>query len=580
MLKLNNKKLGWLGAVSIVILTAVGVQAQQMLPTDVEAAQLSDAIAQTTGEFDAMNLGYIHSLGMQQKAWNDPLSHMGEGQTKPGYSRYNWTPDTVLPIRIREGMMTLINLPTWELIEKVHIGSPESFGGEIAAPNSLLVYADPSYIGVDSNMIIFGRSGNRYVFYLRSETYNTDKITQNVVDVLVGPKYTPESAGGKLGNFNGATTTASSSSLTGAGAPGWAGRGSSLTPGGSQNPQLGLNTASTAPKDWLQKIPVDPEKFRFDIEIFLPNPTDVDIAPDKVWRDDIFTYIDLGPKALTMTQRPVVSLIVQDSEVPVGFRTRGPNSRLIVVEAVGDLVLRNGKKIICLKLRRDPTSGLEYTDYSGSEAKRWHAAPQPDYNGNGAANYDGRTAAGLNLSSDTQRQAALAMDGKTVLRPAEIEQILAASGVTGAGMGGTQTAYETIVVQSDLSPMQPIPTNVKNSAAASSNIVETINEIRTASSTSSKQNASVALASESISVELGTHADIASLEKMWEDIYGQNEDLLKGYEPYYSVDTTADGDVRELFRLRVGPMKSISAGDSLCHKLGRRGFSCSVVRVQ
>ena len=53
------------------------------------------------------------SLARKQKAWNNPLAHMGDGQTKPGYSRFNWTPDTVLPIRLREGMMTLINLPTW-----------------------------------------------------------------------------------------------------------------------------------------------------------------------------------------------------------------------------------------------------------------------------------------------------------------------------------------------------------------------------------------------------------------------------------------------------------------------------------
>ena len=596
MLKLNNKKMNWIGAAGFVILTAIGVQAQQMLPTDVEAQQLSDAMAQTSGEFDAMNLGYIHSLGMQQKAWNDPLSHLGEGQTKPGYSRYTWTPEVVLPIRLREGMMTLINLPTWELIEKVHIGSPESFGGEIAAPNSLLVYADPSYIGVDSNMIIFGRSGNRYVFYLRSETYNTDKITHSVVDVLVGPKYTPVADGGQLGNFNGATTMAASSyTQRSAFAPSWSGRGNSLTPGGAQNPQIGLNTASTAPKDWLQNIPVDPEKFRFDMEIFLPNPSDIDIAPDKVWRDDIFTYIDLGPKALTMTQRPVVSLIVQDSEVPVGFRTRGPNSRLIVVEAVGDLVLRNGKKIICLKLRRDPASGLEYTDYSGDQARTWYAPSLPGPDGRPT------TAAGMDLSSNS-KQAALSMDGKTVLRQSDLDQILAAAGQeTSTAQTTTNSAYNSVVSQTQ-SVIQPIPADVKNSAAAASGIVGVINQVRSDANATANASANANAvagasamgangaygvtgqglmgAAESISVELGSHADIATLETMWDSIMSQNEDLLKGYEPYYSVDTTADGDVKELLRLRIGPMKNIQAGDNLCHKLGRRGYSCSVIRVQ
>ncbi len=577
MITQKTHKMKWLGAISLMVLMAVGAQAQQMLPTDTEAAQLEDAIAQTTGEFDQVNLGYIHSLGMQQKAWNDPLSHMGEGQLKPGYSRYNWSPDVILPIRLREGMMTLINLPSWELIEKVHIGSPESFGGEIAAPNSLLLYADPSYIGVDCNMIVFGRSGNRYVFYLRSETYNTDKITQSVVDVLVGPRYTPVSAGGTLGNFNGATATASSTAASGFAAPGWSGRGN-LTPGGGQSPQIGLNTASTGPKDWLKSIPVDPESFRFDIDMYLPNPDDVDIAPDNVWRDNIFTYIDLGPKALTMTQRPVVNLIVQDSEVPVGFRTRGPNSRLIVVEAVGDLVLRNGKKIICLKLRRDPASGLEWVDYSGSESKpeAWNAPALPD---NGVPS--GGNAGGLTTDIMLARkQTALTMDG----------QPIPMGGQTVSGeeceVDCSDDAYNVLMgsQKQDMAPIQTIPSSVLYSPSANSGIVGVINQISTSTNRQEivkAQNKRVsANVEEVISVELGTNANIADLESMWEQIYAKNEDILKGYEPYYSVDATADGDVRELFRLRVGPMKNVKAGDTLCRKLGRRGFSCSVIRVQ
>lgn len=562
MLKRNAQKMCWVGAVSLAVLVAVSAQAQQMLPTDVEAAQLSDAIAQTTGEFDAVNLGYIHSLGMQQKAWNDPMAHLGEGQTKPGYSKYTWTPDVVLPIRLREGMMTLINLPTWELIEKVHIGSPESFGGEIAAPNSLLVYADPSYIGVDSNMIIFGRSGNRYVFYLRSETYNTDKITQSVVDIVVPAKYTPASDGGQLGNFNGATATASTGGSASSGAPMWAGRG--------QNPQLGLNTASSGPKNWLNTIPVDPEKFRFDIEMYLPDPAAIDIAPDNVWRDDIFTYIDLGPKALTMTQRPVVSLIVQDSEVPIGFRTRGPNSRLIVVEGVGDMVLRNGKKLICLKLRRDPTSGLEYIDYSGSEqsSSNWNATrtntPGADTNNAAGASKEGASSTGgMNADGTLKPQVPLTMDGKPIISE------------------GMTVDAVSVVSEETMVPLPSIPQEVKYSPSASSGIVGVINQVSSQSSSASKNTVKTVMGgAESISVEFGTHPNISELETIWENIYSKNEDLLKGYEPYYSVDATADGDVKELFRLRIGPMNDIKSADTLCHKLGRRGFSCSVIRVQ
>lgn len=589
-------KMSKLGVLCAVVALSGAVYAQQVLPTDTEAAQLEDAIAQTTGEFDQMNLNYIHSLGMQQKAWNDPLSHMGEGQLKPGYSRYSWSPDVVLPIRLREGMMTLINLPSWELIEKVHIGSPESFGGEIAAPNSLLLYADPSYIGVDCNMIVFGRSGNRYVFYLRSETYNTDKITQSVVDVLVGQRYTPVSAGGSLGEYNGASVSMSSVSANGfSSAPGWSGKGS-LTPGSGQNPQIGLNTASTGPKDWLASIPVDPESFRFDIDMYLPDPRAVDIAPDNVWRDNIFTYIDLGPKALTMTQRPIVNLIVEDSEVPVGFRTRGPNSRLIVVEGIGDMVLRNGKKLICLKLRRDPATGLEWTDYSADSARpeRWHAPAQPDNAIDGAISVD---------SMLNRKQALMTMEGTTI-------NVAGRESCCDAGRCSSEeeyeyceqkalqtvSAYETIFDEETdkMEPIQTIPQDVLRSQAARAGIdgvMEDFEETDYKENTSNLQNKAretrqtknrrvTANVDEAIALELAANASISVLEAEWEKIFSKNEDVLKGYEPYYSVDATADGDVRELFRLRVGPVQSIRTGDKICRKLGKRGFACTVVRIQ
>lgn len=574
MFKNKFQKQGWLSTVAFAVLFSLVAHAQG-LPIDAESERLSDAIAQTNGDFEAVNTDYLHSLGMQQKAWNDPMSHLGEGQSKPGYSKYTWSPDVILPIRLREGMMTLINLPTWELIEKVHIGSPESFGGEIAAPNSILLYADPSFIGVDCNMIVFGRSGNRYVFYLRSETYNTEKITQSVVDVVVGPRYTPSEHGGRLGPSNGITNPAASrGSLSGKGVPGWA-----IGRSGGQNPQFGLNTTSTGPDNWLQTIPVDPESLRFDIDIYIPNPSDVDIAPDNVWRDNIFTYIDLGPKALTMTQRPIVSLLVQENEVPVGFRTSGPNSRLIVVEAIGDLVLRNGKKLICLKLRRDPSSGLEYTDYSGSKSL---------YNGSNAR--PSVMSAESVASDPIPAKETLEQPVAQPATPSIQQQYQNAPSIMPEQYGMMQqptfaVPQQNYVAQAqfgtpssiytqNMAPIQPIPAPVMSSPQAISGIAGVMNQMPIAT------NPSAVVNSETISIELGTHPDITQLENIWEKILAKNSDVLRGYEPYYSVDTTADGNMRELFRLRVGPVKDVTIADKLCKKLGRRGFGCSVVRVQ
>ena len=537
-----RKKLLMMTAISLMAFSPLSLAAQQVQPSNVDAAQISDAMAQTAGSFDTINLSYLTSLGMQQKAWNDPMQHLGEGQLKPGYSRYVWTPDVVLPIRLREGMMTLINLPAWELIEKVHIGSPESFGGEIAAPNSLLLYADPTYIGVDSNLIIFGRSGNRYVFYLRSETYNTDRITNSVVDVLVGPKYTPASAGGSLNISNGASVTAGGSGLQG-NAPGWSGvGGNSLTAGGTQSPNIGLNTAGNAPKNWLESIPVDPEKFRFDIDVFIPNPEDIDIAPERVWRDEIFTYIDLGPKALNMTQRPIVNLIVQGSEVPVGSRARGPYSRLIVVEGIGDMILRNGQKVVCLKLRRDPAQGLEYIDYSGSNARTWNAE-QPSTT----------AMAGGNVGMPMGQDAGIGPDGASYSNP----------------YATREDAYTH--------NMMPLPNDVKMSQQASAGIVDTMNGMNIGTAANASFQVPV---TDNIAIELAQGNNIGDLENRWEGIRAKNKDLLQGYNPYFSIDAMAEGGAPELFRLRIGPVQDVRTGDALCDKLSRRGITCSVIRTQ
>ena len=83
-----------------------------------------------------------------------------------------------------------------------------------------------------------------------------------------------------------------------------------------------------------------------------------------------------------------------------------------------------------------------------------------------------------------------------------------------------------------------------------------------------------------ISIELGTDADVSKLETLWDSLSRKYKSDLSGYEPFYSVDTPADGQGKELFHLRVGPISSLEEGDSVCGQLGRNGVFCSVVRTQ
>ena len=512
---------------------------------------------QSQGQYQPMDMGYagFNSLGMMQSAWLDPLQNLGEGQTKPAYSKYYWSPDLVLPLRLREGMITLLNFPEWEMIEDIYIGDNATFDGQISGPNTLLLYPRKgANVGVDTNIIVFGRSGNRYVFYVRSEGVNTERLTNAIVDIDV-----IDGAGaGNLGSGGSSSGRVNASKYYGNG---------------------GKSVDSTFTKrfqknDWIKSIPLDPTQFRFDIEVYVPNPEDVVIAPERVWRDDIFTYIDLGEKSLNMTQRPIVTLIVERVEVPVGFRTKGPNNRLIIVEAIGDMVMRNGKRIVCLKLRRSDEVGLDNISYADDITdKEWDVPPAlPDGKQakSGGASYpdgwSGNYPTGQNGGSYGNNSGAngngygsgngSGTGGNGVTIRYNGDSMFGAGG--DGGQGG----------EFDYSKMHRIQ-NTQEFDAAASNLASQY-----------RYGSGFADSGSNISIELGTDANVENLESLWDKLSSKYSKILKNYDPFFSVDAPADGQGKELFHLRIGPVETLDEGDSVCSKLGRNGVFCSVVRTQ
>ncbi len=545
------------------IMSAVCAQAQ--VTTD----SLDQAANNGSGQYPSMNMSYATggSFGMTQSAWLDPLQNLGEGQTKPAYSKYYWSPDLVLPLRLREGMLTLVNFPEWEMLEDVYIGDSNKFTGQISGPNTLILYPQNGF-GVDTNIIVFGRSGNKYVFYARSEGFNTERLTNSVIDIEVVDSQNNNSLG-KSGMSSGGRVNAS----------GFSG---------------GKSVDSTFTKrnqkdDWIKNIPLDPTKFRFDMEVYVPNPDDVVIAPERVWRDDIFTYIDFGERALTMTQRPIVTLIVERVETPVGFRSAGPDNRLIIVEGVGDMVLRNGKRLICLKQRRSDSAGIEFAPVAESDG--WNIppaipngakpqgesvvqgfelidinkkAPEPEINVapiSSAINVDG--------NSD---KAANGKDGGVSSNPAS--ERLTGEYVVKLGPNGEllipEYAKKSLGSNFDKNGLNKNTDNLNGYGLAQNNAFEGYRFGRGFENDGAT----------SISVELGTDADVNNLENLWQELSRKYNSVLGGYQPFYSVDAPADGQGKELFHLRIGPVETIDVGDEICSQLGRNGVFCSVVRIQ
>ncbi len=494
---------------------------------------------QQNGDYQAMNLGYagFNSLGMIQEAWQDPLQNLGEGQSKPAYSKYYWTPDLVLPIRVRESMLTLVNFPEWELIQDVFIGNGNAFKGVISGPNTLILQPTPGAIGVDSNVLVFGRSGNKYVFYIKSEGVNTERLTNSIIDIDV---------------VEGAGASGGSPSSGSMGSVGGSGHINANKYYGANGPSVDSTfTKRFLKEDWIKSIPLDPTKFKFDIETYVPNPDDVVIAPERVWHDDIFTYIDLGEKALNMIQRPIVTLIVERVETPVGFRTKGPNNRLIIVEGIGDMVLRNGKRMVCLKLRRSDEDGLQYVEYADT-SKEWDVGPKIPGGAGKSGGASGGASGGNGAGGAGSANAAGAGNY---------------SGAAGGAAAGVTGACTTGIACQNLDYNKMTKLDVMSGGN------NPYAQYKYGSGFSADNGGS-------LSIELGTDANVNNLERLWQNLSGQYSSLLGGYEPFYSVDTPADGQGKELFHLRVGPIKNLESGDSVCSQLGRNGVFCSVIRVQ
>ncbi len=113
-----------------------------------------------------------------QAAWDNPRANMAAGSTQPGYANLTWSTGTVLPIKTRSGMATLVTLPSGEKIDDYLIGNANLFNVETSqGAQTLYIQPTDDNHGSDTNLIVTGQSGNKYIFYLRAYPINSNEIS-------------------------------------------------------------------------------------------------------------------------------------------------------------------------------------------------------------------------------------------------------------------------------------------------------------------------------------------------------------------------------------------------------------------
>ena len=483
------------------------------------------------------------AFGVAQRAWENPTANMSAGSVKPGYAQLSWSKGTVLPLKLRNGMVTMVTLPNGEQIADAVVGDQALYQIE-ATQGDRTFYITPVEAGEsDTNMIVTGQSGNKYIFYLRSPgTVDTDEITYSQVDVVL------DNGASIAGADTSAKTSGGMNSIFKKAAP-------------ATTSTVGVDGEDYA---WIKSMKIDPSEFRFDLDIFVPNPDDYVIAPERVWRDKVFTYIDFGDKVISMTQRPVVSILIEGGESPVGFRTDGQDGRLLIVEAVGDMVLRSGQRIVCIKKREKPFLIAD-------------------------------TASVMALAEANVAQSMMSNQSlSNIAYNADMAAVNAAAsdyGATPMYMSNTNTSNGAgVYVPAGYSAPVTMPAVSSGSGAT---MIPTQRD--TAGSYLPQSNIPLISSNQSgVAIEFASDTSVKALDDYWSELLAKfsgdgGSGLLTPYQNkvFYAVDEQGVGELganasaARLYRLRIGPIDDIDTAQTLCDKLMKFQVSgCRVVRIQ
>jgi ComB9 competence protein len=288
-------------------------------------------------------------LDAVQKAWDDPVP--APGQISPGIRRIKYNPLKVERIRIRQLSKPTIQLPECESLPPgdtgIVNGDSYSFTAKRKGENEVEIFT--AYAGVDTNIQLKAVSGRTYLFYVRGESVKTEIITDFRI-LIEDPAHCGASAAGPV---SGEVETVRSGAL-GMGPPG-----------------MGPLGAGVAKKDFVRDIPFDRAKLRFDdYALFAKSVKDAEIAPERVANDGVFTYLDFGDR-IDRIKFPVAYLTVDDTDTIVNQRIIGQHGQILVVEAIGDITLKNNERIVCVRYtqRTPPPHAVRIDDDLGRKDK-------------------------------------------------------------------------------------------------------------------------------------------------------------------------------------------------------------------
>lgn len=296
-------------------------------------------------------------LDMTQDAWNAPTPNKHADQSKPGYKLLPHSWDSIHRIRIRVATTVSVRLDPTESIDTFLLADTAIIEATAVPPNGMELRALQA--GADTSLSIYTHSGRLYKLYLATVPHDSDTTTDFIVDIPIAQPRSVPPPHSPAGPHTPDPDPAPSALQT-------VGRSAATTPStkflaASQEHHAASQLATPAATGIfgnLESKGADIAALRYDLTAYASTEAAKHaIGPQRVFRDQRWTYVDFGPRAALMEQWPAATILTSETESPVATDIAGPNRNILIVKAIGSIVLRSGPHVICIDLKTPPDAG-------------------------------------------------------------------------------------------------------------------------------------------------------------------------------------------------------------------------------
>lgn len=247
--------------------------------------------------------------------------------------------DCTYKVRTREFMVTVIELPRGEKIEAVDLGDDGGFSVKPRGDRRLAIR--PASYGYDTSLVVYGKSGAVYPFYLRAESFNSVNVPDLVVRIEGSVQIDSDPA---VPGFAGILNDTKNPALPAIVVPGQADTDGTKDAIDKAVSGLTNTTPGTPAGDYVAEAPFDPNTLRGWGQYDLWG--DDSLRPETVFRDDHFTYVRFG-KHWKDVELPTAYVVVDGIDELVNTRVQGET---FIIESTRPLItLKSGKSFLCVE---------------------------------------------------------------------------------------------------------------------------------------------------------------------------------------------------------------------------------------